>query len=96
MLEITGASVINHSILVIAKYDAVEFVDVENGQAIFHHVIDGKVCGNGICGISCIAGHENELIYAIGDICTPPRIILYTYPKTCMGQLQSKAFIYFE
>lgn len=90
MDEIVNASVINHSTVVFGRFDAVGFVDVENGLVKFHHVIDEKVCGNGISGVSCISGHENELIYAIGDVSTPPRIILYAFPNTSMGQLQSK------
>lgn len=90
MEEIASTSVINHSILAIAKYDAVAFVDVESGQITFQYLIDEKVRDEGICGISCVSAHENELIYAIGDICTPARIILFTYPKTCLGQLQSE------
>lgn len=92
MQKIANASIINHSIVVFGKYDAVGFVDVESGQVTFHHVIDETVCNNGICGISCISGHENESIYAIGDISTPPRIILYAYPKKCVRQLQRKLF----
>lgn len=86
------ASILNHCTLIVEKDDAVGFVDVDSGQVTFHHVIGEKVCDTGICGISCISGHENESLYAIGDIATPPRIILYAYPKICLRQLQRKLF----
>lgn len=94
MHKIANASILNRSVFIFGKDDAVGFVDVDSGQVTFHHVIDEKVCDIGICGISCISGHENEPIYAIGDISTPPRIILYAYPKMCLRQLQSKLFVF--
>lgn len=92
--EIANACILNHSVLIFGRDDAVGFVDIETGQVTFHHVVDAKVCDIGICGISCISGHENESIYAIGDISTPPRIILYAYPEECLRQLQSKPSFY--
>lgn len=89
-----NASILNHSILIFGKDDAVGFVDVDSGQVTFHHIVDEKVRDNGIRGITCISGHENESIYAIGDISTPPRIILFAYPKVCLRQLQSKPFVH--
>lgn len=88
MQKIANVSIINHRNIVLGKHDSVGFIDVESGQATFHYVIGKKVCDKEIWGISCVSGHENELIYAIGDISIPPRIILYGYPEVCIGQLQ--------
>lgn len=90
MQSIANFSVINHSIFAFGKHDAIGFVDVESGQVTFHHVIDEKVTDEGIRGISCISGNTSESIYAIGDISSPSRIILYSMSKGCMGQLRSK------
>lgn len=83
-------SVLNQSFLAFNKYDAIGFVNIENGEVAFHHVIDKQVASHGICGISCISGHKYEPIYVIGDISTPPRIILFKYPNECIGQLKRK------
>lgn len=90
MKKIVNTSILNHNILIFGKDDAVGFVDIDSGRVTFHHVIDEKVSDTGICGVSCISGHGNESIYAIGDISMPPRIILYEYPNICLRQLQSK------
>lgn len=90
--EIQNFSVINQNTLGFSKNDAIGFVNIENGHVKFHHVIDEKVKDVGISGISCISGHKSEPIYAIGDISTPPRIILFTYPNECIGQLSNNNY----
>lgn len=94
MFEIANFSVINHTMCAFEKHDAVGFVDIESGQTTFHHVIDENVEDRSISGISCISATANEMIYAIGDVSTPPRIILYSYPNTCIGQLQSRWLVF--
>lgn len=88
--ELQNFSVINQNTLAFSKNDAIGFVNIEDGHVKFHHVIDEIVKDIGISGISCISGHKYEPIYAIGDISTPPRIILFTYPNECIGQLRSR------
>lgn len=84
--------VINSSILAFGKHDAIGFIDIANGHVTYRHVIDEIVMDRGICGISCISGNSNESIYAIGDISTPPRIVLFSSTKGCISQLQSRQF----
>lgn len=91
--ELDNFSVINHNILGFSKHDAIGFVNMDNGTTTFHHIIDENVADRGIDGISCFSGHTNEPIYAIGDIGTPPRIILFSYPNECIGQLKSRIFL---
>lgn len=88
--EISNVCVVNQNTLAFSKYDAIGFINIEDGQVEFHHVIDKKVLDIEICGISCISGHKYEPIYAIGDISTPSRIILFTYPNECIGQFKSE------
>lgn len=88
--EIPNFSVFNQNTLVFSKHDAIGFINVEDGRVTYHHVIDKSVMGTGVCGISCISGHKYELIYAIGDISTSPRIILFTHPNECIGQLKRR------
>lgn len=88
--ELSNFSVLNRNTLVFSRYDAIGFISIEDGQVEFHHVIDKTVMDSKICGISCISGHKYEPIYAIGDISTPSRIILFTYPNECIGQLKSR------
>lgn len=90
----TNISIINHSILAIGKHDAIGFVNFEDGKVTFNHVIDEKIMNHGIDGISCISGHKTEPIYAIGDISTPPRIVLFSYPNQTLGQLKSMTYIF--
>lgn len=89
-IDISNFSVINHNTLVFGKHDAIGFVNIESGQLTFHHVVDEQVKSAGISGISCIAGNKNEPIYAIGDISTPSRIVLFSSQQNaCIGQLKS-------
>lgn len=88
-LEISNFSVINHNVLAFGKNDAIGFVNIEKSQLSFHHVVDKQIMGARICGISCMAGNRNEPIYAIGDISTPSRIILFSSENVCIGQLKS-------
>lgn len=86
ILDISNFSVINHNTLAFGKHDAIGFVNIESGQLTFHHVVDEQ----GIPGISCIAGNKNEPIYAIGEISTPSRIVLFSSQQNaCIGQLKS-------
>lgn len=88
--QITNFSVIKQNVFAFSKYDAIGFINIDDGQVKFHHVIDKNVVGTGIAGISCISGHKYERIYAIGDISTPPRIILFTYLNEYIVQLKSR------
>lgn len=89
LAQLMEVSVINHNILAFNRHDAIGFVHMDDGKVTFQHIIGKNVTNRGIDGISCFAGHANEPIYAIGDSCAPPRIILFSHPNECLGQLKS-------
>lgn len=87
--DVSNFSIMNHDTLAFGKSDGIGFVNLESGEQSFNYIIDKEVMSASVCGVSCIAANKNEPIYAIGDISTPPRILLYSCQNTCIGQLKS-------
>lgn len=90
--DVSNFSIMNHDTLAFGKSDGISFVNLESGEQSFNYIIDKEVMSSSICGVSCIAANKNEPIYAIGDISTPPRILLYSCQNTCIGQLKSTEY----